>query len=105
MRTMIALLLVLAIPTFAAAQQQADPVDDVQPVVEMQESAVAPTDAAPAANASATDAMDAAGADVEVETRAVPVEDAAEMQELGSRSWWWVVGAVVVGGLILAVIL
>lgn len=95
MRTLVALMLILAIPTFAAAQQAAEPAD-ATPVVELERST-------PEAN-SAVETY-APASDVEVEKRDAPVEDAAAMQEPGSRQWWWLVGAIVVGGIILAVIL
>lgn len=95
MRTLVALMLVLAIPTFAAAQQAADPAD-ATPVVELERTT-------PEANT--TVERVAPATDVEVEKRDAPVEDAAAMQEPGTRQWWWLVGAIVVGGLILAVIL
>lgn len=98
MRTLMALILVLAIPTFATAQQ-ADAVDtDATPVVQLEQSNVTPTSTAPAATVAP------ANANVEVETRDAPVEDVAEMQEPGTRNWWWVVGAVVVGGLIVVLL-
>lgn len=98
MRTIIALVLLLAIPTFAAAQQQADPID-AAPVVELERSTPAPD-----AGGAALDA-EAPETDLELETRDRPMEDAAAMQEPGSRQWWWLVGAIVVGGLIVALIL
>lgn len=98
MRTLIAVLLVLAIPTFAAAQQQADPLD-VAPTVQLEESTPAPASPAPAIDAVQADAPDAA-----VEARTTPVDDVGEMQEPGSRNWWWIVGAVVVGGLIVVLL-
>lgn len=102
MRTFITVLLFLAIPTFAAAQQQADPVElDVAPTVQLEQSSPTPASTAPAINAVSADAPDA---DVEAEARTTPMEDAADMQEPGSRNWWWIVGAVVVGGLIVVLL-
>lgn len=99
MRTILTLALLLAIPTFAAAQQQADPVDMATPTIQLEQSTPASSTMAPAASA------DAPAADVEVEARTTaPADDAAEMQEPGSRNWWWIVGAVVVGGLIVVLI-
>lgn len=100
MRTSIAALLFLAIPTFAAAQQQADPVD-VTPAVQLEQSTPTPASPAPAVNAVEADVRDA---EVEVEARDTQVEDVTEMQEPGSRNWWWIVGAVVVGGLIVVLL-
>jgi hypothetical protein len=98
MRTLVAVMLMLAIPTFATAQQADDPVD-INPVVEMERSTTAASSAPAAVDA------DASATDVEVQTREAPVEDAATMQDPATRQWWWLVGAIVVGGIILAVLL
>lgn len=97
MRTLLSLVLLLAIPAFATAQE-AD-VMDATPVVEMQQSNTTVT------NAPATVDVEAQDADIEVQSQDLPTQDAAEMQEPGSRQWWWLVGAIVVGGLIVALLL
>lgn len=97
MRTLLSLVLLLAIPAFASAQQ-AD-VLDTTPVVEMQQSNTAATSGPAAVDVEAQDA------DIEVQSQDLPTQDAAEMQEPGSRQWWWLVGAIVVGGLLVALIL
>ncbi len=97
MRTLAPLFLLLALPTFAAAQQ-AD-VTDEAPVVELQQSTAAPTVSPASMNA------DAPAPDVEIQSRDIPAENPAAMQDAGSRQWWYLVGAIVVGGLILAVLL
>lgn len=99
MRTLVATLLFLAIPTFAAAQQQSDALGET-PVVELQQSQTpAPT--------AATSSVDAETADTEVqmENRTTQADDVAAMQEPATRQWWYLVGAIVVGGIILAVLL
>lgn len=97
MRTLVAVMLMLAIPTFAAAQQAPDALD-AEPVVELERST-------PEVNM--TSDMDAAApvTDLEVEQRDAPVENAAAMQDPNTRQWWWLVGAIVLGGIILAVLL
>lgn len=97
MRTLLTAVLLLAIPAFATAQDS--DVLDTAPVVEMQQSNTAMTSAPAAVEVEAQDA------DVEVQTQDLPSQDAAEMQEPGSRQWWWLVGAIVVGGLLVALIL
>lgn len=97
MRTVFALVLLLSIPAFAAAQQQAAPVD-LAPTVQLEQSTPSVTGGA------ALDA-DLPDTNVEVQAQNAPMDDAAVMQEPGSRSWWWIVGAVVVGGLIVALLL
>lgn len=97
MRTILALVLLLSIPAFAAAQQQADPVD-LAPTVQLEQSTPTFT------GGSVLDA-DLPDTDVEVQAHDAPMDDAALMQEPGSRNWWWIVGAVVVGGLIVALLL
>lgn len=97
MRTILSLVLLLAIPAFATAQE-AD-VMDATPVVEMQQSNTTVTSAPAPVDVEAQDA------DIEVQSQDLPTQDAAEMQEPGSRQWWWLVGAIVVGGLLVALIL
>lgn len=97
MRTVLSLVLLLAIPAFASAQE-ADVLDPT-PVVEMQQSNTTVTSSPAAVDVEARDA------DVEVQSQDLPIQDAAEMQEPGSRQWWWLVGAIVVGGLLVALIL
>jgi hypothetical protein len=98
MRILGTLLLLLAFPTFASAQQ-ADAVEEA-PVVELQQSTPSPSVDPASAHA------EAPAPDVEVQSRDIPAESpAAAMQEPGSRQWWYLVGAIVVGGLILAVLL
>lgn len=97
MRVLITLILFLAIPTFATAQQ-ADAVDATTPTIQLEQSTPSPSSGAAELDASAPDM------DVELETRDLPTEDAAAMQEPGSRNWWWIVGAVVIGGLIVVLL-
>lgn len=96
MRTLLSLVLLLAIPAFASAQE-ADALD-ATPVVEMQQSNTVTSGPA------AVD-VEAQDADNEIQSQDLPTQDAAEMQEPGSRQWWWLVGAIVVGGLLVALIL
>ena len=91
------LLLLLALPTFASAQQ-ADVADEA-PVVELQQSTASPT------VGPADMSADAPAPEVEAQSRDLPDESPAAMQEPGSRQWWYLVGAIVVGGLILALVL
>lgn len=97
MRTLVAVMLMLAIPTFAAAQQAPDALD-TEPVVQMERSTP---------DVDMTSDMDAQApvTNVEVEKRDAPVEDAATMQDPNTRQWWWLVGAIVLAGVILAVLL
>ncbi len=100
MRTLGTLLLLLAIPTFAAAQQaDAADVADLAPVVELEQSTPSP------AVSPATVSADAPTPDVEIQSRDIPAEQPAAMQEPGSNQWWYLVGAIVVGGLIIALLL
>ncbi len=96
MRTLVAVMLFLAIPTFAAAQQATDAVE-AAPVVELQQS-TAPTTAA------AVDA-EAPAPDIQLETQSSQADQPAAMQDPATRQWWYLVGAIVVGGIILAVLL
>jgi hypothetical protein len=102
MRTLVAVLLFLAIPTFAVAQQASDALE-ATPVVELQQS-TSPTsvDVTPP---SPTTQLDAVDADLQVEAQATQANEAAAMQQGPDRQWWYLVGAIVVGGLILAVLL
>lgn len=101
MRTLITLLLFLAIPTFAAAQQadQVDQADTPAPAIQLEQSTPAPSSSPAVADDVAPDA------DLEMETRDMPTEEPAAMQQPGTSNWWWIVGAVVVGGLIVALLL
>lgn len=102
MRTLVAVMLFLAIPTFAAAQQASDALE-ATPVVELQEStAPASVDATPA---SPTTQLEASDTDLQMETQNTQADEAAAMQEPATRQWWYLVGAVVVGGLILYLLL
>lgn len=102
MRTLIAALLLIAIPTFAAAQERADPIDMATPTVQLEQSTPAPAGPAPAAQVDVIDRD--VDTPVEAEARTAPVDDVVDIQEPGSRNWWWIVGAVVVGGLIVALL-
>lgn len=97
MKTLVAFMLMLSIPTFAAAQQAPESLD-AEPVIQLERSTP---------DVNLTSDMDATApvTDVEVEQRDAPVEDAAAMQDPNTRQWWWLVGAIVLGGIILAVIL
>lgn len=102
MRTLVAVMLFLAIPTFAAAQQASDALD-ATPVVELQQStAPASVDVTPA---SPTTQLEASDTDVQMETQNTQAVEAAAMQDAPNRQWWYLVGAIVVGGLILAALL
>lgn len=112
MRVVIAALVLLALPTLVSAQQPADLVDDVPAVMD----AAASTDAeaAPTVRLERSSPDQALGADpgetnvdgpVEAQTRDAPVEQDAAFQDLGSQPWWYLVGAIVVAGVILAVLL
>ena len=96
MRFILASILVLAIPAGVAAQQS--DLADAAPV--QLEQSVTSQDAAsgPVAPTAATDSERA------VESADAPAENAA-LQDPGSRQWWWIVGAVVVGALIVALVL
>ncbi|MBW3552759.1 MAG: hypothetical protein KY466_04565 [Gemmatimonadetes bacterium] len=100
MRFILACILVLAIPAGVSAQQadQGDP-SDAAPV--QLEQTVTSEDAAPGpvAPAASTDS------ERSVESADAPAENAAVLQDPGSRQWWWIVGAVVVGALIVALVL
>ena len=98
MRTMLLALLLVAIPSLAAAQERTD-TDATVPPVELQSSIdqtqlttpdLAPVEVAP---------------DRDVEARSAPADDAAAAQEVGSRQFWTIVLAVVVGGIIVAVLM
>ena len=98
MRTMLLALLLAALPSLAAAQERTDTDADVPPV-ELQSSIdqtqLTTPDLAPVEMST----------DRDVETRTTPTEDAAAAQEIGSRQFWTIVLAVVVGGIIVAVLL
>ena len=96
MRFLIALALILAIPAFASAQQ-ADAAEAT--TVQLEQSITADeTPYAPVQAETSTDAEQATDA-------ADGPTEATVVQEPASRSWWYIVGAVVVGGLILALLL
>lgn len=97
MRTLVAFILMLAIPTFAAAQQAPESLD-AEPVVELERST-------PDVNLTSDMDAEAPVNDVEVEKRDAPLEDAAAMQDPNTRQWWWLVGAIVLAGVILAVLI
>ena len=97
MRFLIALALILAIPAFASAQQ-ADAAAEATTVQLEQSITADDTPYAPVQAGTATDAEQATdAADAPTEATAV--------QEPASRNWWYIVGAVVVGGLIVALLL
>jgi hypothetical protein len=99
MRNLVLALVFLAVPTLVVAQQ-ADPATDLTvPTVELQQS----TPATPAAtDAAGAEPADQAPVDAQSET---VTTDAAVMQDPTQPRWWWLVGAIVVAGIILAVIL
>lgn len=104
MRTIIGLGLLLALPTLAAAQQTAQSQEgDAAPVVELQQSVPAPAAAAPAA-ATSHRAIDTAP-DAAVDAATAEAADVAMQAGPESRQFWYLVGAIVVAGIILAVLL
>lgn len=103
MRMIIGLALLLTLPAVAAAQQTAPAQQgDAAPVVELQQSIPAPT-AAPAPATAAPDLQTQPDAGVE----AAPADAADAEMQAGpeSRRFWYLVGAIVVAGIILAVVL
>jgi hypothetical protein len=99
MRKLVLALAFLALPTLAVAQQAEVTPEFGAPKVEMQQS----TPTSPAAvDAVSTDRADDAAATTEAPA---PADNAAVMQDPTQPRWWWLVGAIVVAGIILAVIL
>lgn len=101
MRYVLSLVLMLMLPA-AVSAQQAGTADDASDRAEVRlEQTVTPEQAA---NAPST-------VPVEIDTdRAqdlteTPTENAPVAQDPGTNQWWYIVGAVVVGGLILALLL
>ena len=112
MRVVIAALVLLALPTLAAAQQPVNLSDDAPATVDA--AAASDAAAAPTVRLERSTPDQALGADpgeltvegpVEAQTRDAPVERDAAFQEMGSQRWWYLVGAIVVAGVILAVLL
>lgn len=100
MRTIVLILTFLAVPALAVAQQPVDlDTDAAPPQVELQQTTTQAT-----APADAIDIDDARTVPATAE-RNMDVDDTALQAGPESRSWWWLVGAIVVGGIILAVIL
>lgn len=99
MRTTLIALLALAIPSVIASQESADLAEDA-PRIQIEQT----TDAAesPAPDFDRVD-LDAER-DADVENRTTTADDAA-VQEPGSRNFWYIVLAVVIGGIIVAVLL
>lgn len=95
MRVFILALAFLAVPALAAAQQADLSADPAAPTVQLEQSASETADA-PAPQLQ----------EVTLEERSVTPDEAA-LQEEGpaSTEWWYLVGAIVVGGIILAVLL
>lgn len=98
MRFIIALALLVAIPSFAVAQQPADPVEDA-PIIELQQTTPdrATETAAPEIAPDVQTQQEA--------TEAPAADDVADMQDPATKQWLYLVGAIVVAGIILAVIL
>jgi hypothetical protein len=101
MRTLIVALAFLALPAMVVAQQAEQAADITPPQVEMQQTT------APSSPASA-DVADAERFDrdqTEVQSQTSADAAVAQAGDPTQRGWWWVVGAIVVAGIILAVIL
>lgn len=99
MRMITLVIAFLALPTLAMAQDPGQATDDVAPTIEVEQSV-----ADEALNDRSMDAADRDQADVEDRTL-TPDETAMQEQGPTSRSWWYLVGAIVVGGIIVAVLL
>ena len=100
MRFILATILMLAIPAGLNAQQAAE-ADQLDAAPVQLEQSVTTQDAAhgPVSPEATPDA------DVSVDAADAPADNAAALQEPNSRQWWYIVGAVVIGGLIVALLL
>lgn len=95
MRVLLTAIILLALPAALTAQEAAD---EIPAEVQLQQSVS--TDLAEPAPSEVVPSIDPA-----IESADAAEEAAAVVQDPGSRSWWYIVGAVVVGGLILALLL
>jgi hypothetical protein len=102
MRMLATAMLFLAIPAFATAQQSTDALE-AAPVVELQQSTAPSSLNAPAAVDGVS--AEAPAPDVQLESQSSQADQPAAMQDPATRQWWYLVGAIVVGGLILAILL
>jgi hypothetical protein len=99
MRTLVLALAFLALPAMAVAQQADQTTDFKAPQVEIQQS----TPSSPAAvDVVQAERTDRSQADVQSQT---VVDDAAIQGGPTTQSWWWLVGAIVLAGILLAVLL
>jgi hypothetical protein len=105
MRAVLPLALLFALAGSAHAQQLTEPVSSdratavearVAPVPAVQ-NLQAPTDVKPIQSAERRTADEV--------TTSVVAEEAVMRQDPRSRNWWWLVGAIVAGGIVLALIL
>lgn len=100
MRTTLIALLALALPTVLTAQEASE-LDGDAPRVQIEQTTDAAESPAPALDRVDLDAERT----VDAENRTSTADEAAAMQEPRSRNFWYIVLAVVVGGIIVAILL
>jgi cytochrome c-type biogenesis protein CcmH/NrfG len=101
MRVLVLTLAFLALPALAMAQQATDLEDGTAPAVQLEQT----TPQSQTAQAHNDIAELEAPGDRQVEAQSQTLADDAAMQQAPATSWWWLVGAIVLAGIILAVIL
>jgi cytochrome c-type biogenesis protein CcmH/NrfG len=100
MRVLVLTLAFLALPALAMAQQANGLGDVTTPEVQLEQT-TPQSQATPATSDIAE--MEAPG-DRQVEAQSQTVVNDAAMQQSPATNWWWLVGAIVLAGIILAVI-
>jgi cytochrome c-type biogenesis protein CcmH/NrfG len=101
MRVLILTVACLALPALALAQQAGERGDLVTPTVQLEQT-TPPAQATPAAvDIAEVEAFKERPAEAKTQTLA---DDAAVLQDPTTARWWWLVGAIVLAGIILAAI-